>query len=164
VPDAYELPRSPGHGLLKHGTEPLTRFKAAYVSAPYHRPAAASTVEPGARRVLAYTTYVSPAPAVPAAAPTGDGDRLLDILVGRARRRRRRPAERQVDRPAHAGHRARVDPHAGRGAGVLPGLRRRSAHRRARTAPRRRRRRAAGRRGGAPYRRRGRDAADRPGT
>ena len=32
VPDAYELPRSPGHGYLKFGTEPLVRFKAAYVS------------------------------------------------------------------------------------------------------------------------------------
>ncbi len=32
VPDAYELPRSPGHGYLKFGTEPLLRFKAAYVS------------------------------------------------------------------------------------------------------------------------------------
>jgi S-DNA-T family DNA segregation ATPase FtsK/SpoIIIE len=35
VPDAYELPRSPGHGYLKHGTEPLVRFKAAYVSGVY---------------------------------------------------------------------------------------------------------------------------------
>ena len=32
VPDAYELPRSPGHGYLKSGTDPLVRFKAAYVS------------------------------------------------------------------------------------------------------------------------------------
>ncbi|GHJ05649.1 hypothetical protein TPA0907_00160 [Micromonospora humidisoli] len=30
--DAYELPRSPGHGYLKAGTEGLVRFKAAYVS------------------------------------------------------------------------------------------------------------------------------------
>src|SRR6185312_7380080 len=35
VPDAYELPRSPGHGYLRFGTEPLRRFKAAYVSGPY---------------------------------------------------------------------------------------------------------------------------------
>ena len=38
VPDAYELPRSPGHGYLKSGTEPLTRFKAAYVSGVHQQP------------------------------------------------------------------------------------------------------------------------------
>ena len=38
VPDAYELPRAPGHGYLKFGTEPLIRFKAAYVSGPYESP------------------------------------------------------------------------------------------------------------------------------
>ncbi|MEU4623033.1 type VII secretion protein EccCa [Actinoplanes sp. NPDC023801] len=32
VPDAYELPRSPGHGYLRTGTEGLIRLKAAYVS------------------------------------------------------------------------------------------------------------------------------------
>ncbi|MGH3715509.1 MAG: type VII secretion protein EccCa [Micromonosporaceae bacterium] len=40
VPDAYELPRSPGHGYMKFGTEPLVRFKAAYVSGAYRRSAA----------------------------------------------------------------------------------------------------------------------------
>src|SRR5262249_47324543 len=40
VPDAYELPRAPGHGYLKFGTEPLIRFRAAYVSGPYERAAA----------------------------------------------------------------------------------------------------------------------------
>lgn len=32
VPDAYQLPRSPGNGFLKPGTDELNRFKAAYVS------------------------------------------------------------------------------------------------------------------------------------
>ncbi|GIF43005.1 type VII secretion protein EccCb [Actinoplanes xinjiangensis] len=32
VPDAYELPRLPGTGLLRAGDGPLTRFRAAYVS------------------------------------------------------------------------------------------------------------------------------------
>ncbi|WP_222870324.1 type VII secretion protein EccCa [Actinomadura decatromicini] len=36
VPDAYELPSSPGNGYLKAGTEGLTRFKAAYVSGSFH--------------------------------------------------------------------------------------------------------------------------------
>ncbi len=35
APDAFELPRSPGHGFLKAGTEPLVRFTAAYSSGPY---------------------------------------------------------------------------------------------------------------------------------
>ncbi|MDG4825055.1 type VII secretion protein EccCa [Asanoa sp. WMMD1127] len=35
VPDAYELPSAPGHGYLRYGTEPLRRFRAAYVSGPY---------------------------------------------------------------------------------------------------------------------------------
>jgi S-DNA-T family DNA segregation ATPase FtsK/SpoIIIE len=35
VPDAYELPNAPGNGFLKEGTEPLVRFKAAYVSGAY---------------------------------------------------------------------------------------------------------------------------------
>ncbi|GLY01608.1 type VII secretion protein EccC [Actinoplanes sp. NBRC 101535] len=32
VPDAYELPRSPGHAYLRTGTEGLVRLRAAYVS------------------------------------------------------------------------------------------------------------------------------------
>ncbi|MFJ4878812.1 type VII secretion protein EccCa [Streptomyces sp. NPDC088745] len=35
VPDAYRLPNVPGSGYLKHGTDELVRFKAAYVSGPY---------------------------------------------------------------------------------------------------------------------------------
>ncbi|WP_106316773.1 type VII secretion protein EccCa [Actinoplanes italicus] len=37
VPDAYELPRSPGHGYLRTGTEGLIRLKAAYVSGAVHQ-------------------------------------------------------------------------------------------------------------------------------
>lgn len=35
VPDAYELPSTPGNGYLRSDTQTLTRFKAAYVSGPY---------------------------------------------------------------------------------------------------------------------------------
>ncbi|MCW3842884.1 type VII secretion protein EccCb [Micromonospora yasonensis] len=38
VPDAHDLGR-PGDGYLRAGTDPLVRFKAAYVSGPYHAPA-----------------------------------------------------------------------------------------------------------------------------
>ncbi len=36
VPDAYELPSGPGNGYLKYDTVSMTRFKAAYVSGPWH--------------------------------------------------------------------------------------------------------------------------------
>jgi len=45
VPDAYELPRSPGHGYLKAGTEGMTRFRAAYVSGVYRRGLARQALE-----------------------------------------------------------------------------------------------------------------------
>jgi S-DNA-T family DNA segregation ATPase FtsK/SpoIIIE len=91
VADAYELPRSPGHGYLKAGTEGLIRFKAAYVSGVLRRDGARQaiagrTVDP----VRDYTThYVAPPreeqPAVEAEQPeeTVVGDTLLDVLVGR---------------------------------------------------------------------------------
>ncbi len=71
----------------------------------------------------------------------------------RARGRGRRPAERQVDRAALADLQPGAHPHAGRGAVLLPRLRRRHARRAARAAARRRRRRPAGHRPGAPHRR-----------
>ena len=78
VPDAYELPRSPGHGYLKSGTEPLVRFQAAYVSGPYRRA--------GHRRTGAG-----------AAAPAGSCRTRRTPVRGRAgagRRRTRRPRRR----------------------------------------------------------------------
>ncbi|WP_433269063.1 type VII secretion protein EccCa [Actinosynnema sp. CS-041913] len=37
VPDAFQLPRAPGHGFLKVGTDPMDRFRAAYVSGVHQR-------------------------------------------------------------------------------------------------------------------------------
>ncbi|NJC69179.1 type VII secretion protein EccCa [Planosporangium thailandense] len=87
VPDAYELPRSPGHGYLKSGTEPLVRFKAAYVSGPYRRPGEHTTAD-GRRigsRVQVFSTHYAPVPELPQApaAPVAEGESLLDILAGR---------------------------------------------------------------------------------
>ncbi|MQA62247.1 MAG: type VII secretion protein EccCa [Actinophytocola sp.] len=45
VPDAFELPSTPGGGYLKYDTSTLERFKAAYVSGPY-RPAGIKTTGP----------------------------------------------------------------------------------------------------------------------
>jgi S-DNA-T family DNA segregation ATPase FtsK/SpoIIIE len=84
VPDAYELPRSPGHGFLRYATEPLQRFRAAYVSGPYLRPGPAPT----AAGILDYTSHLVPAPAAPTSAtpdpaPDPAAASLLDLLVGR---------------------------------------------------------------------------------
>ncbi len=59
VPDAYELPRAPGHGYLKFATDPLVRFKAAYVSGPYESANGAPAPEATSNqpwRVLPFTT------------------------------------------------------------------------------------------------------------
>ncbi|HEY3502792.1 MAG TPA: type VII secretion protein EccCa [Actinocatenispora sp.] len=92
-PDAYELPRSPGHGYLKMGTEGMTRFKAAYVSGVYHkgirtrRDTEGRPVDP----VQAYSSFYH-APqvredpdAAKAAKPDDEevGETLLDVMVAR---------------------------------------------------------------------------------
>ncbi len=89
VPDAHELPRSPGHGYLRSGTDPLVRFKAAYVSGAVRRRGTAPGGDaPGTPRVLTFTSHLVPVPepagprALPAAEEEG-GATLLDLLVGR---------------------------------------------------------------------------------
>jgi DNA segregation ATPase FtsK/SpoIIIE, S-DNA-T family len=109
VPDAYELPSIPGHGYLKHGTEPLLRFRAAYVSGAYRAAGAAQApAQPGGGRVLDYSTHLleasapvtapvpatrtipatrtAPAPGPAPANPTEhgrDGESLLELAVNR---------------------------------------------------------------------------------
>ncbi len=79
VASAYELPREPGHGYLRSGTEPLVRFKAAYVSGPAALPKSA---DPDGVRVVPFTAApvgspAAPPPSEPAAPST------LDLLVRR---------------------------------------------------------------------------------
>ncbi|WP_327006667.1 type VII secretion protein EccCa [Dactylosporangium sp. NBC_01737] len=83
VPDAYELPRSPGHGYLKSGTEPLTRFKAAYVSGAHHQPGRSGAAAGLGRRVAVYDTRFAPPRALPDPPPDEPAGSLLDILVDR---------------------------------------------------------------------------------
>ncbi|MET0422332.1 MAG: type VII secretion protein EccCb, partial [Actinoplanes sp.] len=90
VPDAYELPRSPGHGYLKFGTEPLTRFKAAYVSGPVRRAGARTSAGTAGAvpQVLAYSTRYVPAPkqakpVLPAPDENATGESVLDVMVDR---------------------------------------------------------------------------------
>jgi S-DNA-T family DNA segregation ATPase FtsK/SpoIIIE len=91
-PDAYELPRAPGHGYVKFGTDPLVRFRAAYVSGVYRRDSggrADSSVTDRAT-VLEYDTqYLAPAieeeelEAVVEDPDDGMGDGLIDVMVER---------------------------------------------------------------------------------
>jgi S-DNA-T family DNA segregation ATPase FtsK/SpoIIIE len=91
VPDAYELPRAPGHGYLKFGTEPLIRFKAAYVSGPLRRAGArgaGATGSGAAPQVLTYSTNYVPAPkqakpVQPRPEELAAGESMLDVMVDR---------------------------------------------------------------------------------
>ncbi|MEV4491693.1 type VII secretion protein EccCa [Micromonospora coxensis] len=88
VPDAHELPRSPGHGYLRSGTDPLVRFRAAYVSGPVRRRGGAGGGGAGGTpRLLTFSTHLVPVPepATPAAltAVEEEAESLLDVLVGR---------------------------------------------------------------------------------
>jgi S-DNA-T family DNA segregation ATPase FtsK/SpoIIIE len=86
VPDAFELPRSPGHGYLKAGTEPLVRFKAAYSSEPYRdasvpvpAPVATSTAE---WRLIPFTIAAAGDPTRSAVSvPEQSGLTVMDALT-----------------------------------------------------------------------------------
>jgi S-DNA-T family DNA segregation ATPase FtsK/SpoIIIE len=92
-PEAFELPRAPGHGYMKFGTEALVRFRAAYVSGFYRRPGevlvSAQTGEFGAvrdydTRYLAPPVEAEPDPGEPTENPDeAIGTSLLDVLVER---------------------------------------------------------------------------------
>jgi len=89
-PEAFQLPRAPGHGFMKFGTEPMTRFRAAYVSGVHHRYGTGPGPDGSPTRdgVLDFgTRYVAPAiePDEPDVADRDAevGESLLDILVDR---------------------------------------------------------------------------------
>ncbi|GAB2948761.1 type VII secretion protein EccC [Micromonospora polyrhachis] len=90
VADAYELPRAPGHGFLKYGSDTLERFRAAYVSGVYrHTAPVALTTEESA--VTAFTSaYVAePTERVEAKEEPEEvpdevtGETLLDLVTER---------------------------------------------------------------------------------
>ncbi|WP_410602882.1 type VII secretion protein EccCa [Amycolatopsis sp. lyj-90] len=92
VTDAFKLPRAPGHGFLKVGTEPMDRFRSAYVSGVYQRAEGGGvTTTPGERLVLReYTTSyvaeefdVEPEETTEPDDDAAVGETLLDILVDR---------------------------------------------------------------------------------
>ncbi|MEW2396095.1 type VII secretion protein EccCa [Streptomyces sp. NPDC046862] len=93
VPDAYELPPTPGSGFIKTGVEALTRFRAAYVSGPYRRRSGSAHQARVASQVVPWTAgWVVPRqlPDSPENEPEQpdeeeDGDSLLSVAVERLR-------------------------------------------------------------------------------
>ncbi|HEY2700281.1 MAG TPA: type VII secretion protein EccCa [Pseudonocardiaceae bacterium] len=89
VADAYELPEKPGHGYLKSGTGPMTRFRAAYVSGVHRRPELAAVGSPQGTMVELrdYSCqYVRPElvdEGEPEDTEEAVGESVLDILVDR---------------------------------------------------------------------------------
>ncbi len=89
--DAFELPKAPGHGYLKYGTDPMSRFRSAYVSGAYRRASvrAQAPGRSGAVSLLEYGTgYVGQIESDDMAESVGVeddemGDSLLDLLVER---------------------------------------------------------------------------------
>jgi S-DNA-T family DNA segregation ATPase FtsK/SpoIIIE len=96
VPDAFELPRSPGNGLMKIDTTEMIRFRAAYVSGVYRKwdDTNVGSLRRNPQPIRAYTSqYVAPpadetSTASQSQEQTEDdddvrGETLLDVLVGR---------------------------------------------------------------------------------
>jgi S-DNA-T family DNA segregation ATPase FtsK/SpoIIIE len=100
VPDAYQLPRSPGHGFLKTEADALNRFRAAYVSARHQRGGRTGGVSSDdGRRVVPIQDYSAGYVVPQVAADPADrpppvdedterpGETLLDVLVGQMERK-----------------------------------------------------------------------------
>ncbi|KMS90479.1 secretion protein EccC [Streptomyces regensis] len=94
VPDAYELPSQPGAGYLKSGVEPLTRFRAAYVSGAYRQRVGALAQEKIANQVMPWTgDWVNarhepapePEPAAGAEGDDADDTSLMAVAIERLR-------------------------------------------------------------------------------
>lgn len=93
APDAFQLPRAPGNGFLRAGTEDLVRFRAAYVSGVHRRGVSAVRTDDQGRHidpVQEYSTrYLRPRTTdqlEPASSRDDEGDNgetLLDVLVER---------------------------------------------------------------------------------
>lgn len=95
VPDAVDLPREPGVGYLKVGTDSMVQFKAAYVSGALPGRVGAPTGD-GARaevaRIELFTAAAVPVreveqPAAAAAAVPADGRTMFETAVERMRGR-----------------------------------------------------------------------------
>ncbi|MTD55403.1 type VII secretion protein EccCa [Amycolatopsis pithecellobii] len=92
VPDAYELPKSPGNGYLRPDTQTLIRFKGAYSSAPYRGPRKTPRGGLVNQHLVPFgTSYVAPPrqpEPEPEEVPVNDSEpipTMIDILLERLR-------------------------------------------------------------------------------
>ncbi|MFF3557978.1 type VII secretion protein EccCa [Streptomyces tsukubensis] len=92
VPDAYELPPTPGSGFVKTGVEALTRFRAAYVSGPYRRRSGSAHQARIASQVVPWTSdwvvprqLPAPPPETEPEQPEEESRSLLAVAVERLR-------------------------------------------------------------------------------
>ncbi|GAA1981869.1 type VII secretion protein EccC [Amycolatopsis minnesotensis] len=92
VPDAYELPNSPGNGYLRSDTQTLIRFKGAYSSSPYRAKRRVTAADSVDQHVVPFgMTYVEPSAAPepdPEPEPADEQesiDTVLDVLITRLR-------------------------------------------------------------------------------
>ncbi|GAA1422604.1 type VII secretion protein EccCa [Catellatospora coxensis] len=91
VGDAYDLPKAPGHGYLKFGSEPLQRFKGAYVSGSFKKAGEAKAARRVDGRDLVYdfSNHFVPVPQRPANAEpevnwdVKPGESLMDVMIER---------------------------------------------------------------------------------
>ncbi len=98
VTDAYELPRAPGHGYLKAGTDDLVRLKTAYVSGQYKDPEALRGGDTDVEAILEFSSAYVARDLDESAEQDTDSDEaareaeaqadplaqtVLDVLVGR---------------------------------------------------------------------------------
>ncbi|WP_410604742.1 type VII secretion protein EccCa [Amycolatopsis sp. lyj-90] len=90
VPDAYELPNSPGNGYLRPDTQTLVRFKGAYSSGPY-RAKQKKITSAAKQHIVPFTTqYIEPiATAEPEFVDEPQPDEatktVIDVLINRLR-------------------------------------------------------------------------------
>ncbi|EME58535.1 type VII secretion protein EccC [Amycolatopsis decaplanina] len=94
VTDAFKLPRAPGHGFLKVGTDQMDRFRSAYVSGVYQRASGGGVAASAGEQLVLQeytTTYLgaeidADEEELEDRTPENDaavGETLLDILVDR---------------------------------------------------------------------------------
>ncbi|MEU8284035.1 type VII secretion protein EccCa [Micromonospora sp. NPDC048905] len=94
VPDAYELPRAPGHGYLRQGTSTMLRFRAAYVSGAYRAARRVTGARAAESMVVPFSAarVPVPVPRLPLADESPDvveegQPSVLDLVVDRLRGR-----------------------------------------------------------------------------
>ncbi len=128
VPDAYELPSTPGLGYLKTDQSSPVRFLAAHTSGPpTGRPRHVLPDRRAPQQILPWTAAGVPQPAPVAASPprragVGRQDSLLEVAVGRMVGHGPPGAPDLAATPGHAGHARHADARPGAGSAARAGV------------------------------------------